>query len=172
MNECAKFLLRLDGFLQRMKFHIVLLSFLVYNSFRFSWSRSFQGRQHVKWCYVYISCFRTRSARNFFCVSMVSSSASFIGRMKTNENKWNFVKTKTTTPGNNIYTLLITFIAFTSFISSKFETLFFPYKLSYDATTGSYYAWATCGVMSSEYTREFVMKFLPAQFSWIWRMPN
>ena len=86
-SECAKFLLRLDGFLQRMKFHIVLLSFLVYNSFKSSLSRSFQGRQHVKWCYVYISCFRTRSARNFFCVSMVSSSASFIGRMKTNENK-------------------------------------------------------------------------------------
>ena len=41
----------------------------------------------LPWCYVYISCFRTRSARNFFCVSMVSSSASFIGRMKTNENK-------------------------------------------------------------------------------------
>ena len=34
------------------------------------------------------------------------------------------VKTKTTTPGNNIYTLLITFIAFTSFNSSKFQTLF------------------------------------------------
>ena len=51
-------------------------------------------------------------------------------------------KTKTTTPGNNIYTLLITFIAFTSFISSKFQTLFFPYKLSY-------YAWATCGKSSS-----------------------
>ena len=27
-------------------------------------------------------------------------------------------------------------------------------------------------VMSSEYTREFVMKYLPAQFSWIWRMPK
>ena len=26
--------------------------------------------------------------------------------------------------------------------------------------------------MSSEYTREFVMIFLPAQFSWIWRMPE
>ena len=55
------------------------------------------------------------------------------------------IKTKATTPGNNICTLLITFIAFTSFISSKFETLFFPYKLSYYATSGPYYAWATCG---------------------------
>ena len=27
-------------------------------------------------------------------------------------------------------------------------------------------------VMSSEFTREFVMKFLAAQFSWIWRMPK
>ena len=27
-------------------------------------------------------------------------------------------------------------------------------------------------VMSSEYTREFVIKFLLAQFSWIWRMPK
>ena len=41
------------------------------------------------------------------------------------------------TPGNNIYTLLITFIAFSSFISSNFQTLFFPYKLSD-------YAWDTC----------------------------
>ena len=58
--------------------------------------------------------------------------------VKVLKSRWNFVKTKTTTPGNNIYTLLITFIAFTSFISSKFQTLFFPYKLSYCA-------WATCG---------------------------
>ena len=58
--------------------------------------------------------------------------------IKVLKSGWNFVKTKTTTPGNNIYTLLITFIAFTSFISSKFQTLFLPYKLSY-------YAWATCG---------------------------
>ena len=57
--------------------------------------------------------------------------------VKVLKSRWNFVKTKTTTPGNNIYTLLRTFIAFTSFISSKFQTLFFPYKLSY-------YAWATC----------------------------
>ena len=48
----------------------------------------------------------------------------------------NFVKTKTTTPGNNRYTLLMTFIAFTSFISCKFQTLYFLFKLSY-------YAWAT-----------------------------
>ena len=47
--------------------------------------------------------------------------------VKVLKSSWNFVKTKTTTPGNNIYTLLITFIAFTSFISSKFQTLFFPY---------------------------------------------
>ena len=58
--------------------------------------------------------------------------------VKVLKSRWNFVKTKTTTPGNNIYTLLITFIAFTSFISSKFQTLVFPYKLSY-------YAWVTCG---------------------------
>ena len=77
-----KFLLHLDGFLQRMKLHVVLLSFLVYNSFRSSWNRSFQG-QHVKWCYVYISCFKTQSARKFICVWMVSSSALFIGQMKT-----------------------------------------------------------------------------------------
>ena len=48
----------------------------------------------------------------------------------------NFVKTKTTTPGNNRYTLLMTFIAFTSFISLKFQTLYFLFKLSY-------YPWAT-----------------------------
>ena len=51
--------------------------------------------------------------------------------VKVLKSRWNFVKAKTTTPGNNIYTLLRTFIAFTSFISSKFQTLFFPYKLSY-----------------------------------------
>ena len=33
--------------------------------------------------------------------------------VKVLKSRWNFVKTKTTTPGNNIYTLLITFIAFT-----------------------------------------------------------
>ena len=32
---------------------------------------------------VYISCVKTRSARNFFYVWMVSSSASFVGRVKT-----------------------------------------------------------------------------------------
>ena len=57
--------------------------------------------------------------------------------VKVLKSRWNFVKAKTTTPGNNIYTLMITFIAFTSFISSKFQTQFFPYKLSY-------YAWAIC----------------------------
>ena len=70
--------------------------------------------------------------------------------VKVLKSRWNFVKTKTTTPGNNIYTLLITFIAITSFISSKFLTLFFPYKLSYYATGGPYYAWATC----TKYTRQ------------------
>ena len=65
--------------------------------------------------------------------------------VKVIKSSWNFVKTKITTVGNNIYTLLITFIAFTSFISSKFQTLFFPYKLSYYATGGPYYAWFTCG---------------------------
>ena len=62
-----------------MKFHLVRHSFLVYNSFRSSWSQSFQSRQHVLTPFkngvnVYISCFKTRSARNFFCVWMVSSS--------------------------------------------------------------------------------------------------
>ena len=46
-------------------------------------------------------------------------------------------KKNTTTRGNNIYTLLITFMAFSPFILSQFQTLYFPYKLSY-------YAWATC----------------------------
>ena len=69
--------------------------------------------------------------------------------VKVLKSRWNFVKTKTTTPGNNIYTLLITFIAFTSFISSKFQTLFLPYKLSYYAQGYLwYYAWATCGLHS------------------------
>ena len=43
--------------------------------------------------------------------------------VKVLKSRWNFV-TKTTTPGNNIYTLLRTFIAFASFISSKFQTIF------------------------------------------------
>ena len=43
--------------------------------------------------------------------------------VKVLKSRWNFV-TKTTTPGNNIYTLLRTFIAFSSFISSKFQTIF------------------------------------------------
>ena len=58
------------------------------------------------------------------------------------------------TPGNNIYLhLFITFIAFTSFTSSKFESLFFTYKLSYYATGGPYYAWVTCG--ETEYKKKF-----------------
>ena len=57
--------------------------------------------------------------------------------VKVLKSRWNFVKTNTTTRGNNIYTLLITFMAFSPFILSKFQTLYFPYKLSY-------YAWATC----------------------------
>ena len=80
--------------------------------------------------------------------------------VKVLKSRWNFVKTETTTPGNNIYTLLITFIAFTSFISSKFQTLFFPYKLSYYATGWPYYAWATCGGRRGRlYTQ--AMKLLP-----------
>ena len=43
--------------------------------------------------------------------------------VKVLKSRWNFVKTKTTTPCDNICTLLITFITFTSFISSKFQTL-------------------------------------------------
>ena len=35
-----------------------------------------------------------------------------------------------------------------TFISSKFQTLFFPYKLSYYATGGPYYTWATRGLTS------------------------
>ena len=35
--------------------------------------------------------------------------------VKVLKSRGNFVKTKTTTPGNNIYTLLMTFVAFTSF---------------------------------------------------------
>ena len=57
--------------------------------------------------------------------------------------------TKTTTPGNNIYTLLINFIAFTSFNSSKFQTLFFPHKLSY-------YAWATCDTHEGFFPRSML----------------
>ena len=38
-------------------------------------------------------------------------------QIKVLKSRWNFVKAKTTTPGNNIYTLLRTFIAFTSFTS-------------------------------------------------------
>ena len=50
--------------------------------------------------------------------------------VKVLKSRWNFVKTKTTTPGNNIYTLLITFIAFSSFISCRFHL---PYENSYCA---------------------------------------
>ena len=48
------------------------------------------------------------------------------------------------TPDNNIYTLLITFIAFSSFISSKFH---FPYKL-FISHTNLHYAWAACVLTS------------------------
>ena len=51
--------------------------------------------------------------------------------VKVLKSSWNFTKTQTTTPGNNIYTLLTTLTAFTSFISSKFQTLFFPYTNSH-----------------------------------------
>ena len=70
--------------------------------------------------------------------------------VKVLKSRWNFVKmTKTTTPGNNIYTLLINFIAFTSFNSSKFQTLFFPHKLSY-------YAWATCDTHEGFFPRNML----------------
>ena len=105
------------------------------------------GFDGVKWKYV---CFFA------WCLELVLSR--FEGRWSDSDlpcllllhcqvrlkSRWNFLKTKATTPGNNIYTLLLTFIAFTSFISFKFQTLFFPYKLSYYATGGPYYAWATC----------------------------
>ena len=55
--------------------------------------------------------------------------------VKVLKSRWNFVKTKTRAPGNNIYTLLVTFIAFTSFLSSKFHSRYFPYKLYYACTT-------------------------------------
>ena len=58
--------------------------------------------------------------------------------VKVLKSRWNFVKTKTATPGNNIDTLLITFIAFSSFISCKFH---FPHKL-FVSHTNSFYAWA------------------------------
>ena len=83
--------------------------------------------------------------RLYFYVIQPDSVIIRLEDVKVLKSRWNFVKTETTTPGNNIYTLLINFIAFTSFISSKFQTLFFPYKLSYYATGWPYYAWATCG---------------------------
>ena len=61
------------------------------------------------------------------------------------------VKTNTTTRGNNIYTLLITFIAVSSFILSKFRTFYFPYKFSY-------YAWATCRRTSNKTSHAGVFK--------------
>ena len=54
--------------------------------------------------------------------------------VKVLKSRWNFAKTKTTTPGNNILHFTDNFIAFSSFFSSKF---YFPYKLTY-------YTWATC----------------------------
>ena len=81
----------------------------------------------------------------FYYIIQPDSVIIRLDDVKVLKSLWNFVKTETTTPGNNIYTLLINFIAFTSFISSKFQTLFFPYKLSYYAIGSPYYAWATCG---------------------------
>ena len=52
--------------------------------------------------------------------------------VKALKSRWNFVKTKTLTPSNSIYTFLITFIALSSFISSKFQTFYLSYT------------WATC----------------------------
>ena len=61
---------------------------------------------------------------------------------------------------NNIYTLLITFIAFRSVILSKFPTLYFPYKLSF-------YAWATCVYTpkrEDEHLRQFYMGVPPGNY--------
>ena len=81
----------------------------------------------------------------FYYIIQPDSVIIRLDDVKVLKSLWNFVKTETTTPGNNIYTVLINFIAFTSFISSKFQTLFFPYKLSYYAIGSPYYAWASCG---------------------------
>ena len=62
--------------------------------------------------------------RLYFYVIQPDSVIIRLEDVKVLKSRWNFVKTETTTPGNNIYTLLINFIAFTSFISSKFQTLF------------------------------------------------
>ena len=56
--------------------------------------------------------------------------------VKVLKSRWNFAKTKTKTPVTIFYTLLITFIAFSSFVSSKF---YFPYKLTYYACATSKY---------------------------------
>ena len=64
-----------------------------------------------------------------------------VKRCKSTQIALKLCKNKDKTPGNNIYTLLTTFIAFSSFISSKFH---FPYKLSY-------YAWATCGLTDKDH---------------------
>ena len=83
--------------------------------------------------------------------------------MKSNQlkSRWNFVKTKTTTPGNNIYTLFIPIMAFTSFISSKFQTLFLPYKLSY-------YAWATCDRARDQITHFPCPVLVTSITKWVW----
>ena len=54
-----------------------------------------------------------------FCIPLSDSDTVRWDDVKELRSHWNFVKTKTMTPGNNIYTLLVTFITFTSFISSK-----------------------------------------------------
>ena len=54
-----------------------------------------------------------------FCIHLSDSDTVRWDDVKVLKSHWNFVKTKTMTPGNNIYTLLVTFITFTSFISSK-----------------------------------------------------
>ena len=71
--------------------------------------------------------------------------------VKVLKSRWNSVKTNTTTRGNNIYTLLITFIAFSSFILSKFQTLYSRYILSY-------YAWATCGSTENNLRSDWIEK--------------
>ena len=74
----------------------------------------------IVWCVCSAYSLNSDSSLSYNCYTVRT------GDVKVLKSRWNFVKTKTTTPGNNIYTLLITFIAFSSFISSKFH---FPYKL-------------------------------------------
>ena len=47
-----------------------------------------------------------------------------LDHVKVLKSRWNFVKTETTTPGNNIYTLLITFIALLHLFHLSFKLYF------------------------------------------------